>query len=120
MDEKVLQERLIEVGVPGHIVEGLAAYVVHGRPTGSFLMAVLENKFIRACMYADDVNRRALWEIAIAIYNEVPASCHGSPEKVEAWMAHEGMRGIKISWWLEIEKKYLADLDAGEKNVGAR
>lgn len=106
MDEQALQDRLIEVEVPEHIVEGLAAYVVQGRPTGDFLRAVLEDKFLEAFMRADDVNIDAMFKIAGAIYNEVPMGCHGSPERFTEWIEKRGLRGIEISWWLEIEKKW--------------
>jgi len=116
MDEQALQERLFKVGVPEHTIGGLARYVCYGTPTGGFLQAVLENKLLQAYQRADDMNFEAMFEIVGAIYNEVPNGCHGSPEKVEAWIAHEGMRGIEIGWWLEKERKWLeAESDIGDR-----
>ena len=92
MKQQELEGRLVEVGVPGHMIEGLSAYVMEGRPIGSFLTAVLENKFLEVHKRADSVNLLSLHEIAMAVYNEIPSGCHGSPEKVEAWIGQGGMQ----------------------------
>ena len=94
IDKQELEKRLIEVGVPGHIVEGLARYVVEGKPTGSFLRAVLTNDLRGAFQRADDVNLKAIPEIVGAIYWETPIGCNGSPEKVDAWIAKGGLMGL--------------------------
>jgi len=95
MNEKALEQRLREVSVPSHITNGLARYVVYGTPTGGFLKAVLEDKLTQAFARADDTNLAAMHAIVGAIYNEVPHGCHGSPEKVKAWIDRGGLGGVK-------------------------
>lgn len=61
-------------------------YVTDGIPTGSFLEAVLCNDLMEAMGRADMGNRLALFEICDYIYNETPAACHGSGERVQYWL----------------------------------
>jgi hypothetical protein len=61
-------------------------YVTDGIPTGSFCEAVLSNNLMESFGRADLGNRVALFEICSYIYNETPSACHGSPEKVSAWL----------------------------------
>ncbi len=68
------------------IKESLQLYVNKGCPTGSFLQACLENDLLEAAMRADSVNRLMLHEIAGYIYHELPGQCHGSRERVAAWL----------------------------------
>ena len=67
-------------------LDSIDRYITHGIPTGSFLEAVLCNDLMEAMGLADMGNRLALFEICDYIYNETPSGCHGSPEKVRAWM----------------------------------
>jgi len=76
-----------------HIRETVRLYVMHGVPMGSFVTAVFENNFIEACGRADDDNRRGLIGWATFVYNHTPHGCHGSPEKVDAWIAKGGLVG---------------------------
>ena len=69
-----------------HILESLQAYVNDRRPTGEFLRAVLENDLCESFGRADIGNRESLFEIASYVYNELPANCWGSPEKVKDWL----------------------------------
>ncbi len=71
------------------IVESLKRYVKQRIPTGGFLRAVLENDLFRAIDRADDDNRRDIHEICMYIYNEIPLTCWGSPEKVEQWLQNK-------------------------------
>ncbi len=68
---------------------GIDRHVSHGVPTGSFLQAVLENNLMEAIGRADDDNRQDLYEICDYIYNEIPSTCHGSPQKVKDWQAQK-------------------------------
>lgn len=67
------------------IVESLDQWAASGVPTGDFLRAVLSNNLFEAVCRADDDNIKVIVEICRYIYNELPAGCHGSPEKVKAW-----------------------------------
>ena len=65
---------------------GLKRYVEERVPTGDFLLAVLENNLMEAFGRADEENRADMFEICEYVYNEMPMLCHGSPEKVKAWL----------------------------------
>lgn len=70
-----------------HLADSLDSYARHGQPTGGFLRACLENDLMEACGRADTFNKVILHVIASYIYNELPANCHGSRERVESWLA---------------------------------
>src|SRR5688572_25670613 len=53
--------------------------------TGDFLRAVLSNDLTEACGRADDYNLLTLPAIVAYVYNNLPADCHGSRERYEAW-----------------------------------
>lgn len=72
--------------VPQHTLEALDMYVKERIPTGDFLYAVLTNNLMEAFGRADELNREALYDICVYVYNEIPGICHGSPEKVESWL----------------------------------
>ena len=74
------------VGMPPRILEGLRRYAIHHQEVGSFLRAVLENNLTEAVCRADPESLAALRIIVIYVYNCLPASCHGSPEAVKAWL----------------------------------
>ena len=67
------------------IKEAMDAYANHGHPLGGFLTAVMENNLMQALGRADSYNRATIHQICSYVYNEMPADCHGSPERVEAW-----------------------------------
>lgn len=73
-------------GVPPHLLEGLRGYAVDHRPVGGFLTAVLENDLMRAVVTADVDSLACLLGIVHYVYNALPSGCHGSPEKVKAWL----------------------------------
>src|SRR5262245_38863616 len=77
--------------VPELTREALVAYIMTGRPTGSFLHAVLTNDLFQAVSRADDANRRTLANLVIAIHLCAPLGCVGSEEKVQTWRSHRGM-----------------------------
>lgn len=69
-------------------------YVSEGRLSSGFMRAVLENNLLEAVTHADDLNAVQLREIAVFAHNELPSSCWGSKDKVDAWTAHLGTRGL--------------------------
>ena len=83
------------VAIPQLTIDALIRYAQKGIPTGSFLMGVLTNNFSEAVGRADEHNRLALYPIHVFIYNEMPADCWGSVEKVQKWIEHDGLEGIK-------------------------
>jgi len=68
------------------IRESLELYAKKRIPTGSFLRSVLENNLMESFGRADEQNIEDMHEIVTYVYNVLPAECHGSPEKVMAWL----------------------------------
>ena len=72
--------------VPRHMRTGVLEYVLSGRPTGSFLRAVLENNLHNAAMRADEDNRICFFAWA-AVLDAMPLGMWGSKEKVDEHLA---------------------------------
>ncbi|MES2531950.1 MAG: hypothetical protein V4636_13010 [Pseudomonadota bacterium] len=81
------------LALPDYMQTGMAYYLAAGIEPGSFLTAVLCNDLRGACMRADTTNQRRLYDYVFFLYNYAPSTCWGSPEKVDAWIAHRGMQG---------------------------
>ncbi len=90
------KEPYASCGVRPLIWERLVEYGKHGTPVGHFLAAVLGDELFSAAGRADDTNRRCLREIALFVYNELPAPCWGSPEKVRAGLAKHASARVAI------------------------
>lgn len=76
------------------VKESLDRYVKQGIPPGGFLTAVLENNLFEAVGRADEYNLATLASICRYIYNDLPATCWGSPQRVTDFLAtHE--RGLE-------------------------
>lgn len=71
---------------PARILDAITDYAEHHRPQGGFVMAVLENDLMQAMGRADEHSLRGLFDIVRFVRWEIPADCHGSPEKVRAWL----------------------------------
>ena len=69
---------------------GIKRYVEDGLRPGRFLTAVIENNLSNACGFADDENMSNLPAYAAYFYNEVPANCWGSKEKMNDWITQKG------------------------------
>lgn len=67
------------------VKESLDEYAKNGRPTGGFLEAFLANDLMGAVGRADGDNIQCFREIARYIYNDMPAGCHGSYQKIHDW-----------------------------------
>lgn len=65
----------------------LDRFIFNRIPTGSFLEAVISNNLKEAVGRADEHNMPLLHLYVKYLYNEAPASCWGSPEKYEYWIA---------------------------------
>ena len=82
--------------IPDHMVEPIEAYVQYGRPVGGFLTALLSNDLTGSVARADDTNRQALPAYAMLMHCRLPSQCHGSREKVDAWLqAHRELRAAE-------------------------
>lgn len=64
----------------------LDAYANDGQPPGDFIYAVVSNNLKEAYRTADDENLIDMQEIVSYMYNDMPAGCQGSPEKVRCWL----------------------------------
>ena len=94
---KILTEGMDAWKVPGHDQQGLAAYYNEGTPPGGFLLCVLENDLKGACSRADEMNKRALWDIVNYLYNVFPMGSWGSKEIVSHWLAYHADRRAKLA-----------------------
>ena len=72
--------------VPPKIRELIRSYADFGSPPGGFVKAVLENNLELAVFAADSDNLKHLKDIVMYCHWEIPSSCWGSPEKVQAWV----------------------------------
>lgn len=72
--------------IPPRILAGLNRYWNEHVATGHFLRGALENDLREAVLRADANSLAALRDIVLFIYNELPSECHGSKEKVAAWI----------------------------------
>lgn len=75
------------------IIDSLDRYAMSGCPTGGFLRAVLEHDLFAAFNLADDDNSLLMRDLVMYIHNRLPATCHGSPEEVDAWIKNGGIKG---------------------------
>ncbi|KKM07197.1 hypothetical protein LCGC14_1736310 [marine sediment metagenome] len=74
---------------PVRILNAIRNHADHHHPCGSFVTAVLENNLMEATGRADGDSQAALFEIVRYVRWEIPSRCHGSPEKVRAWLIPE-------------------------------
>jgi len=79
--------RFREFVIPDYMMEGLELYIEHGVVPGDFLTAVIKNDLAEAVGRADDHNMRNLPAYVGYLYNEAPATCWGSAEKMKVWVA---------------------------------
>ena len=76
--------------IPERMMGGIKRYVENHIEPGHFLTAVFQNNLSEAVGRADEENMANLPAYAAYLYNEVPSSCHGSPENVRQWLNHKG------------------------------
>lgn len=74
-------------------IDTLNNYATKGWEPGDFCRAVLENNLMESFGMADIENRNALFDICSYVYNELPSACHGSKEKVNAWINYIRAKG---------------------------
>lgn len=91
MTDEEMQEFIREMDarneyVPHVTKKTIDDYVEHGYVPGSFVTAVLENNLMQAFGCADSNNTRYMRNICAYVYNDIPAACHGSPQKVRDWL----------------------------------
>ena len=70
---------------PGSTAGGAKRWIENRIMPGDFLTAVIENNLAEALGLADEDNKAVIFDLVSWWYNEAPALCWGSPEKVKAW-----------------------------------
>ncbi len=80
--------------IPQHMHDGILEYVLRGRSTGSFLMALIEDRITEAALQADTLNKCALprW-IELMNSAAIPRACWGSAEIRVEWQRMGGVAG---------------------------
>lgn len=73
--------------LPDDIREQLVAYRDQGRPLGECLEAAVAGDFVAFFSRADERHTAHAQAIAGFIYNDLPATAHGSRTVVRAWCA---------------------------------
>jgi hypothetical protein len=68
-------------------LESFSRYVYHKIPMGDFLTAVLSNDLKESFYRADYINQNNMFGIVSFCYNELPAICWGSHERIEGWLS---------------------------------
>jgi len=81
--------------IPLYTKQTIDDYVEHGVPPGGFVRAVLANDLIGALSSADYNNSRYMFEIVGYIYNNIPASCHGSHQIIDEWIERKRKERMK-------------------------
>lgn len=74
------------IEIAPHMIECLERYIGFGELQGSFLTAVLEDKFLEAFACADEGNTANMKSWAQIMYSCVSPDCRGSRERVNAWI----------------------------------
>ena len=72
--------------LPEHIRDGAKRYIERGIPPGDFLRAVICNNLKESFARADRINIHRMFDIVSFFYNEAPAGCWGSIQKMERWI----------------------------------
>ena len=80
--------------IPQHCRDGLQDYIESGRPVGSFLEALLSNDLKETFGRADEINRMAIFDYIMFLYNDAPRLCWGSPDRYAGWIARGGLNGL--------------------------
>ena len=81
------------LAMPENLIASLSRYSTEHVATGSFLRAVLENDLCEAVCRADEFNFKLLPVIVRYVYNELPAPCWGSKQKVAEWLKKPDEKG---------------------------
>lgn len=73
--------------------ESLAEYIMVGRPTGTFLAAVISNDLLTTVKKADEMNIQRLRDYAAFFEGCAPSMCYGSPSVYNEWIRSGGVVG---------------------------
>jgi len=73
--------------IPQTTLRSLNLYVNEGITPGGFLYSILTNDLFGAIGKADTANGKAIRDICLYIYNELPGDCWGSRDIVNQYLA---------------------------------
>jgi uncharacterized membrane protein len=79
--------------LPEHMQDGTRLYVERGIEPGDFTLAVLCDSLTGSFAHADLINARNMRDWATWLWNDAPAGCWGSLDKVKAWIEKGGLQG---------------------------
>jgi len=85
--------------IPPHMHGAIRRYLENGIVPGSFLTAVICNQLKESFMFADEENRKHMYQWADFMYNYMPFDSQGSPEKFRAWVKAGGFAGIEEGYY---------------------
>jgi uncharacterized protein with von Willebrand factor type A (vWA) domain len=71
--------------------DGVERYLTRGIIPGEFLVAVFESSLASAAHHADHYNQKLLYEWASFMFNAMPNTCWGNPDKVKKWNKRGGL-----------------------------
>lgn len=100
--EAALYQEMVNFGVPSHLHEGLYNWITGQMPPGGFLQNLLANNLKETFEKADCKSMPKIENIIRFLYNEAPANCWGSPEKVVDW--------CQQYWWGSLEPTNCKDI----------
>lgn len=80
------EEGLMASPLTDRAKRSIKEYVDEGKDPGGFLSAVFSNDLFGSVGRADILNQTLIHEYVRVIYTHTPMGCHGSKEKVKAWM----------------------------------
>lgn len=84
-------ERFERSELPEYMLEPFLEFAIFGNEPGAFLCALLQNNLTASAIHADDNNKPLLHVWAQFLYNSLPSTAWGSPEKMTAWIQRGGM-----------------------------
>jgi hypothetical protein len=85
--------------VPDRYWPGLQRYFVDSVRPGGFLEALLKNDLMVAVCKIDEDMFAELLPLVRFLYNFAPPRSHGSPDKVEAWLAEPAREPAMAGRW---------------------
>lgn len=79
--------------IPQHMRPGMLAYIERGQRPGGFMSAWLSGDMEGARHRADPTNVAAWKKWATFGHDHLSTDCHNTPQKFEAWIAKDGLKG---------------------------
>lgn len=81
------------LGIPTHMIDGLASYIAEGREPGGFLASIFKNDLCGAVSSADETNIGRLRSYVRFLQYHAPPACYSSERRYYMWLDHRGFLG---------------------------